>query len=134
MKKYFFFLLITGLFACSCKSKKKASESSSASASSTAPAPASTSTVSPAEATRADSVAGNTTGKVSHKYRPDGCATVIIFMQDGTETTLIPSQKLAAEYDVDGQEIMFNYRTLKMHNPEGCNVGMPAEITDLSKK
>jgi hypothetical protein len=73
-------------------------------------------------------------GKVSHKYRAGGCSTVIVFIKDGTEMTLIPKDKLAAEFDVDGQAIMFNYRPLKMPNPAGCTVGMPAEITDLSKK
>ncbi|MCW3105058.1 MAG: hypothetical protein JWO09_3498 [Bacteroidetes bacterium] len=55
-------------------------------------------------------------------------------MKDGTEMTLIPKDKLASEYDVDGLEIAFNYHPLKMPNPAGCTVGMPAEITDLSKK
>jgi hypothetical protein len=77
---------------------------------------------------------GNTTGKVSHKYRSTGCATVIVFNQDGTEMTLIPKDKLPKEYDVDGMEIKFNYHSLKMANPQGCNVGMPAEITEISKK
>jgi hypothetical protein len=55
-------------------------------------------------------------------------------MKDGTEVTLIPKDKLASEYDMDGLEITFNYHPLKMPNPAGCTVGMPAEITDLSKK
>jgi hypothetical protein len=77
---------------------------------------------------------GNTMGTVSHKYRPTGCATVIIVKQEEEEITLIPKDKLAKEFDVDGKQIMFNYHTLKMPQPEGCAVGMPAEITDISKK
>lgn len=119
MKKYVFFLLISVLAVSSCKSKKKASASADSA---------------PAVASRAEEPAGNTTGKVSHRYRQSGCATVITFMQDGTETTLIPSVKLDAGYDVDGLDVRFNYRLLKMPNPEGCNAGIPAEITDLSKK
>lgn len=114
MKKYIYVLLISALAVIACKSKKSAGSSASSTASVAA--------------------TGNTTGKVSHKYRSTGCATVIVFMQDGTETTLIPKDKLAKEFDVDGLEILFNYRTLKMMNPEGCTTGMPAEITGISKK
>jgi hypothetical protein len=77
---------------------------------------------------------GTTTGKVSHKYKAGGCSAVIVFMQDGTEVTIIPKDKLAKEFDVDGLEISFNYHTLKMPQPAGCTVGMPAEVTDISKK
>jgi hypothetical protein len=55
-------------------------------------------------------------------------------MQDETELTLIPKDKLPSEMDVDGLEVKFNYRTLRMAQPEGCTTGQPAEITDLSKK
>jgi hypothetical protein len=123
MKKYIFILLISVTAVTACKSKKNTA-SSSASASSS-----SSSTASIVAAS-----AGNTTGKVSHKYRSTGCATVIVFSQDGNEMTLIPKDKLTSEFDVDGLEIRFNYHSLKMPNPAGCNVGMPAEITDISKK
>jgi hypothetical protein len=59
---------------------------------------------------------------------------VIIFTQDGSEVTLIPKDKLAKEFDVDGLEVQFNYHALKMPQPEGCTVGMPAEISELTKK
>ena len=79
---------------------------------------------------------GNTAGKVSHQYRSTGCATVVIVKLDGQENplTLIPKDKLAFEFDVDGLEITFNYHTLRMPQPAGCNVGLPAEITDIAKK
>jgi hypothetical protein len=118
MKKYIFFFLISACAATACKSKKTTAASSSSSSSSSS---LMTST-------------GNTTGKVSHKYRSTGCATVIVYNQDGNEITLIPKDKLASEFDVDGLEITFNHHPLKMPNPAGCNAGMPAEITDIAKK
>jgi hypothetical protein len=47
---------------------------------------------------------------------------------------LIPRDTLSPEFDIDGLEIFFNYRKLKMPNPKGCSVGIPAEIKDISKK
>ena len=41
---------------------------------------------------------------------------------------------LADDMDKDGLNIYFDYQPLKMKNPEGCNVGIPAEITNISKK
>lgn len=123
MKKYIFFLLISSLTVTACKSKKETTASSSASTSSTQTPETMT--------TRTE---GNTSGKVSHQYRTTGCATVIVFTNEGTEMTLIPKDKLPAEFDIDKLEIKFNYHTLKMANPAGCNVGIPAEITDISKK
>jgi|GEM_PF-713908 len=147
MKKYIVLLLVSAMAATACKSKKNAPTASSAStttsSSSTAPAassssPSSSATASPAAsetgAASMTTATGTTTGKVSHKYRAAGCSTVIVFTKDGTEMTLIPKDKLSSEFDVDGLEIAFNYRPLKMPNPAGCTAGMPAEITDLSKK
>jgi hypothetical protein len=79
-------------------------------------------------------VVGSTTGTVSHKFKATGCETVILVKQNDAEMTLIPKDKLDASFDQDGLVILFNYRTLKMPNPAGCNEGMPAEITDISKK
>lgn len=112
-----------------CKSKKN-----TASAASSATSTTSSSGNNPANSSSLVTATGNTSGKVSHQYRSAGCATVIICTQDGTELTLIPKEKLAKEFDVDGLEVQFNYHTLKMPQPAGCTVGMPAEITELSKK
>lgn len=77
---------------------------------------------------------GINTGKISHKYRSTGCETVIIIQSEGgSEITLIPKDKLSNDVDMDGQLIRFDYKTLKMPQPAGCNVGMPAEITNITK-
>ncbi len=75
-------------------------------------------------------------GKVSHKFKSSGCATVIILFKTGSEKPLIliPFGKLDDSFDKDGMEIYFDYHPLKVKNPEGCAEGMPAEITNISKK
>jgi hypothetical protein len=75
-----------------------------------------------------------TSGKVSHQYRNTGCNTVIVVANSEGDITLIPKDKLEAKFDKDGLNIYFNYQTLRMPQPQGCNVGMPAEITDISLK
>lgn len=79
--------------------------------------------------------AGGTVGKVSHQYRSTGCETVIIIPAagDAGEITLIPKDKLSTDMDVDGMMLSFDYHTLKMPQPAGCSVGMPAELTNISK-
>jgi hypothetical protein len=78
---------------------------------------------------------GTTLGKVSHQFRETGCATVVIVSKDGQEDlTLIPVDTLPKEYDTNGLEIYFNYRLLKVKNPVGCHVGIPARLSDISKK
>ena len=73
-------------------------------------------------------------GTVSHQYRAGGCKTVIKVAQPEADTlVLIPSNSLG-KFDVDGLKIMFSYRQLRMPNPEGCSVGMPAEIITIKKK
>jgi hypothetical protein len=76
-----------------------------------------------------------TNGKVSHQYRAGGCATVIIIARENQDKplTLIPSKPISSEFDTDGMTIKFNYLPLKMRNPNGCLVGIPAEITNISK-
>lgn len=111
--------IIVALFTNGCKSKKEASAST------------------PVTTTSEPSiVTGNTFGKVSHQYSATGCATVVIVKKEGQEKplTLIPRTKLPSSLDVDGLEISFNYLPLKMPQPAGCNVGIPAELTDISKK
>lgn len=80
--------------------------------------------------------AGTTLGKVSHMYRESGCSTVILVKLENQDNplTLIPKDTLSPEFDIDGLEILFNYRTLKMPQPKGCSEGIPAEIKDISKK
>lgn len=120
MKKYIVIILVGVALVSACKSKKAAT--------------ATTAATSTATAVSASTALGLTVGKVSHQYRAGGCATVIVFSKEGSEMTLIPKDKLPTTLDVDGLEINFNYHLLKMPNPAGCTVGMPAEITDISKK
>jgi len=114
MKIHILFLALVISFAAACKSKKEGATSTKE-----------TSTTTP-----------KIIGKISHKYRAMGCATVIITANPdgGEELTLIPSVKLASEFDVDGMQISFYYHTLRMPQPEGCITGMPAEIKDISEK
>lgn len=79
-------------------------------------------------------VTPKTIGKVSHQYRATGCSTVIIIADDVNPIILIPKNKLAENLDVDGLEISFNYRKLRMPQPVGCTKGTPAELTDITKK
>ncbi|HRG58644.1 MAG TPA: hypothetical protein PK323_06760 [Bacteroidia bacterium] len=80
-------------------------------------------------------IENKTLGKVSHKYRAGGCNSVIEVKLEGDEVqTLIPKDKLAANFDIDGLEIYFNFHLLRMPQPAGCSTGQPAEITDIIKK
>ncbi|HVA99107.1 MAG TPA: hypothetical protein VNG53_09445 [Bacteroidia bacterium] len=76
-------------------------------------------------------------GKVSHQYSSSGCGTVIfcdkINGQDSLIFIPIPMGSLNA-FDVDGLEITFNYRMLKIRNPRGCMHGSPIQISNISKK
>ena len=125
----------------SCKAKKAAKSSATTTTTTT------TTTVQTSTPGTSDSAGAitNTTasganqgahaGKVSHKYRASGCETVIIIQpSEGTEEiTLIPKDKLNKDIDVDGQTITFDYHPLKMPQPAGCSVGLPAEITNITK-
>jgi hypothetical protein len=108
------FLLVFSLFAIpACRSKQKTTKQSAA-------------IVVPT---------GTTLGKVSQQFRKTGCATVVIVKKEGQDDlTLIPKDTLQKEFDIDGLEIYFNYHLLKMKNQAGCNVGIPAQLTDISKK
>jgi len=85
--------------------------------------------------TASDNKQGAHAGKVSHKYRAGGCETVIIILahDEVAEIVLIPKDKLNKDIDVDGQNITFDYHPLKMPQPAGCAVGMPAEISNITK-
>ncbi len=117
--------------ATSCKTKKAATTSSSSASSSTT---VSTTTSTETNTTASGENQGANVGKVSHKYRTSGCETVIVFTSaEGTEMTLIPKDKLNKDIDVDGQTIKFDYHPLRMPQPAGCTVGIPAEITNITK-
>lgn len=76
------------------------------------------------------------TGQVSHKYRANGCAAIVI-VNLSTSTgpsILIPKDSLPKEFDVDGMEISFNYHPLKIPNPFGCREGIPVSLTNIRKK
>ncbi len=73
-------------------------------------------------------------GRVSHQYRATGCLTVILVDKPGEAHVLIPREQLASKYDKDGLELNFNYHLLKMPNPKGCEVGIPAELSNISIK
>lgn len=79
---------------------------------------------------------GVTLGKVSHQYKSTGCATVVIvnWQKPEEQIVLIPLDTLLSEFDVDGLEIYFNYQPLKRMNPQGCAVGFPALLSEISKK
>ncbi|PKP02107.1 MAG: hypothetical protein CVU11_13030 [Bacteroidetes bacterium HGW-Bacteroidetes-6] len=76
---------------------------------------------------------GATTGTISHNEKEGGCTTITV-IQGEEEIVLIPVKGLPAELDKDGNTILFDYNTLKMPQPEGCNVGIPAEIRNASLK
>ncbi|MBA3704623.1 MAG: hypothetical protein H0W84_01580 [Bacteroidetes bacterium] len=81
------------------------------------------------------SASDKTYGKVSHQYSSTGCPTVIItnsFVLDAPHI-LIPKDNLPKEMDVDGLEISFDYKVLRMPNPEGCVNGIPASIFNILK-
>src|ERR1044072_5977840 len=76
-----------------------------------------------------------TSGVVSHMFMNKGCPTVILVTEAAGDTlVLIPRDVLMKEYDVDGLQISFNYRLLKMRSTPGCDKGIPAEITSINKK
>jgi hypothetical protein len=81
--------------------------------------------------TTMEQTTGQTKGTVSHQYRATGCATVIIVKKGDEVMTLIPKDKLPDNLDVDGMVISFDYVPLRMHNPEGCNAGFPAQLSNV---
>jgi hypothetical protein len=127
MKNYMIVTVLFVVMATACKTKKSGSSASAAKSTTT------TTTTLTEPASQAP-ITGSTMGTVSHKYRKTGCSTVILVKQDDNEITLIPKDKLASQFDVDGMVILFNYHTLRMPQPEGCTTGQPAEVTDISKK
>lgn len=75
-----------------------------------------------------------TEGKVTHQYKLMGCETIIICKPTTENDTLflIPMTPLE-KFDIDGLQISFNYRILRIHNPKGCKQGIPAQISNIKK-
>src|SRR4051812_49319974 len=107
MRSIIIMLSLVVSFTTGCKSKKEATS------------------------TTASATVGGTTGKVSHQYQSTGCSTVVIISAADAPITIIPKDKLSKEFDLDGQEITFDYHPLKMPQPAGCNVGIPAELSNI---
>ncbi|MEO6883006.1 MAG: hypothetical protein ABI199_03165 [Bacteroidia bacterium] len=108
-------MMLLCLFVCAaCKSKKAVASMNATIQSSSAPI---------------------ASGKVSHQYSASGCGTVIVCDSVSGKKRLIyiPITGLTT-FDVDGLEISFNYRILKIHNPKGCVTGIPIQISNISKK
>jgi thioredoxin-related protein len=113
MKNITVLILVVALSAGACRMGQKATKNTSASTD------------------KKEQMDNKSIGKVSHQYKATGCATVVIINKDGETITLIPKDMLDAKLDVDGLEITFNYRPLKMPNPAGCTAGFPAELTNI---
>lgn len=86
--------------------------------------------------TQETTVPQKTIGKVSHQFRSTGCSTIIIVETKDTVNPLIliPRDPLPKKIDKNNLRISFNYHTLKTPQPQGCDKGIPAEITDPEKK
>ncbi len=77
------------------------------------------------------------TGKVTYLVNGNSCLSVLIL--DANQDTenkliLIPRAALADNMAKEGILISFNYRPLKMKNPEGCLKGIPAELSNVVLK
>jgi len=71
-------------------------------------------------------------GTVSHKH--GACGTVVTIKAVGVEMVLVPYPALDKKFDVDGLSIEFTYRKLRMPKREGCDDGIMAELSDVTKK
>jgi hypothetical protein len=73
-------------------------------------------------------------GIVTHQYKLQGCETVIICAAANSDTMfLIPATPLQ-NFDVDGLKISFTYHIVRIHNPQGCHKGIPAQISNIKKQ
>ena len=59
---------------------------------------------------------------------------IVIPDKDKKDSMLLIPQYDLGKFDKDGLGIYFYYRELKIHNPQGCEMGFPAEIMDISRK
>jgi len=75
---------------------------------------------------------GKNIGMVTHQYKNEGCRTIIIINKGNEKVlNLIPINTLDAKFDKDQLKISFDYLPLRIKNPEGCNKGIPAEISNI---
>ncbi len=109
------------LFSCKCQKKSNAEQSTA-------------STNNETENTKPSTTEKLTIGIVSHKYKGAGCSGVVVCTPPSTTDTLvlIPVPALTA-FNQEGQKISFEYRVLRVRNPEGCLVGIPAELKNIKE-
>lgn len=135
MKKIILFSAIVSFTFISCKVKSTKENSTKENSTTNKQTENATSNAQVQTSLEPANIENKTLGKVSHKYRASGCNTVIEVKLEGDEIqTLIPKDKLDANFDVDGLELYFNFHLLRMPQPAGCSTGQPAEITDVVKK
>jgi hypothetical protein len=128
-------ITIVFLLTSACSQKKKETPPVAVVADSVKQAPIETLPETTAVAVEQSDGLPKTRGLVSHKFMNKGCPTVILVAEPAGDTlVLIPRDALMQDYDVDGLHISFNYRLLKMRSRPGCDKGIPAEITSISKK
>ena len=82
--------------------------------------------------TAAPIIKGKTIGMVSQQYKAEGCSTVIFIINQAETLCLLPVRGFDAKYNKDKLKISFDYLPLRMKNPEGCNIGIPAEISNIT--
>lgn len=72
-------------------------------------------------------------GKVSQRFKST-CSSVVEFKDENNETVVLIPKDPLGDLDVEGLQIEFNYRLLRMANPEGCTTGRMAEIRNARIK
>lgn len=72
-----------------------------------------------------------TLGTVSHKHGT--CGTVVVVKSAGPGVVLVPYPALDKSFDVEGLSIKFTYRKLRMPKREGCDEGIMAELSGVTK-
>lgn len=78
-----------------------------------------------------------TYGKVTHLINTNQCTSIIVINIDAgsnNELILLPKDLLPEDLSKEGTELKFHYRPLKMKNPEGCLKGIPAALTEVTKR
>jgi hypothetical protein len=78
-----------------------------------------------------------TYGKVTHLVNANQCTSIIVINKDAgnnNELILLPKDPLPADLNKEGIELKFHYRPLKIKNPEGCLKGIPAALTEITKR